>query len=113
MAEQIPETANKGLEGVVAFTSEISAIVDVTLSYRGYTIEDLAAHSTFEESAYLLWYNKLPNETEWKEWQKNLLNSLLTSDKNRYEIRNRGMRKSQPDFLIPYSSFLISYSYSL
>jgi citrate synthase len=73
MSEQIPETANKGLEGVVAFTSEISAIVDVTLSYRGYTIEDLAEHSNFEEVAYLLWHNKLPNDSEWKEWKKNIV----------------------------------------
>jgi citrate synthase len=88
MTEQIPDTANKGLEGVVAFTSEISAIVGATLSYRGFTIEDLAAHSNFEETAYLLWNNKLPNETEWKEWKQNIASQydlpaeLLTVMKN-------------------------------
>ncbi len=70
--EQIPETANKGLEGVVAFTSEISAIVDATLSYCGYTIEDLAAHSNFEEVAFLLWNLRLPNEAEWNAWKKEI-----------------------------------------
>lgn len=72
MAELIPDTANKGLEGVVAFTSEISAIVDVTLSYRGYTIEDLAKNSNFEETAFLLWNNRLPSATEYETWIQNL-----------------------------------------
>jgi citrate synthase len=61
---QIPETANKGLEGIVACTSEISTIFDVTLLYRGHTIEDLAANCGFEETVYLLWNGKLPNTQE-------------------------------------------------
>ena len=44
----------EGLEGVVAFASELSSIVGATLTYRGYVIEDLAQHSTFEEVVYLL-----------------------------------------------------------
>jgi citrate synthase len=55
---------NKGLEGVVASTTSISSIIDATLSFRGYTIEDLAANSTFEETSWLLWNNKLPTKTE-------------------------------------------------
>jgi len=55
---------DKGLEGVVACTTAVSFIVGNTLIYRGYTIEDLAAHSTFEEVIYLLWNNKLPNKSE-------------------------------------------------
>jgi len=61
---QIPETANKGLENIIACTSEISTIHDATLLYRGYTIEDLASHCGFEEVVYLLWNGKLPNSTE-------------------------------------------------
>lgn len=61
---QIPETANKGLENIVACTSEISTIADVTLLYRGYTIEDLAAHCSFEEIVHLLFFGKLPNSGE-------------------------------------------------
>jgi citrate synthase len=71
-AEKIPETANKGLEGVVAFTSEISAIVDVTLSYCGYTIEDLAEHSNFEEVAFLLWNLRMPTAEEFSSWKKEI-----------------------------------------
>jgi citrate synthase len=61
---QIPENANKGLENIIACTSGVSTIHDVTLLFRGYTIEDLAAHCGFEEIIHLLWYGKLPNSTE-------------------------------------------------
>jgi citrate synthase len=56
----------KGLEGVVAATTALS-LVDGTagrLLYRGYAIGDLAAHATFEETAYLLWYGHLPTASE-------------------------------------------------
>lgn len=69
---QIPESANKGLENVIACTTEISTIQDVTLLFRGYTIEDLAAHCGFEEIIYLLWNGKLPNRSELDQFQKEL-----------------------------------------
>ena len=34
------------------------------LRYRGYSIHDLAAHSCFEETAYLLFYGELPGRSE-------------------------------------------------
>ncbi len=55
---------DRGLEGVIACTTGISSIVDATLSYRGYTIEDLAANSSFEETVFLLWNNRLPKKEE-------------------------------------------------
>lgn len=55
---------DKGLEGVVACTTGISFIVGNTLIYRGYTIEDLAEHSTFEEVVFLLWNDRLPTAAE-------------------------------------------------
>ena len=64
---------DKGLEGVVACTTGISSIVDATLCFRGYTIEDLAAKSTFEEVIYLLWHDKLPNQTELAQFRRELL----------------------------------------
>lgn len=57
-------TIIRGLEGVVATTSSVSSIIDDTLTYVGYDIDDLAEHATFEEVVYLLWHRKLPNETE-------------------------------------------------
>jgi citrate synthase len=70
---QIYEGAvDKGLEGVVACTTRISFIVGATLNYRGYTIEDLAAHSTFEETTFLLWNDRLPKKEELAALQKDL-----------------------------------------
>jgi citrate synthase len=63
---------DRGLEGVVACTTSISAIVGSTLTYRGYAIEDLAANSTFEEVVYLLWYGRLPAQKEFSDFQASL-----------------------------------------
>lgn len=73
---------DKGLEGVVACSTGISSIVDATLCFRGYTIEDLAANSTFEEVAYLLWYGKLPTSTELKAFQKEISSQMLLKDEH-------------------------------
>lgn len=61
---------DKGLEGVVACNTKISSIIDATLTYNGYTIEDLAEHSTFEEVVFLLWNNRLPKASELEQLRK-------------------------------------------
>lgn len=72
---------DKGLEGVVACTTDISFIVDATLIYRGYTIEDLAANATFEETIFLLWEDRLPNTKELADFRKQIgANMALTTD---------------------------------
>jgi citrate synthase len=53
-------TVTKGLEGIVATTTGISSIIDDTLTYVGYDIDDLAENATFEEVVYLLWHGTLP-----------------------------------------------------
>ena len=63
---------DKGLEGVVACTTAVSFIVGNTLNYRGYTIEDLSAHSTFEEVTFLLWNNRLPSKAELESFSADL-----------------------------------------
>ena len=70
---------DKGLEGVVSCTTAVSSIVGNTLNYRGYTIEDLAANSHFEEVVYLLWNNRLPNADELKTFS-NQLHQEMTLD---------------------------------
>ncbi len=56
----------RGLEDVVALESRICFIDghEGRLIYQGYDIRDLAAHSNFEEVAYLLWYGRLPTATQ-------------------------------------------------
>jgi citrate synthase len=73
---QIPESANKGLENIIACTSEISTIHDTTLLYRGYTIEDLSSQCGFEEIVYLLWNKKLPNKSELEKFKADLNSHL-------------------------------------
>ena len=55
-----------GLEDVVVSTSEICFIDGHKgrLVYRGYDVDDLVAHSTFEEVVYLLWHGRLPSRKE-------------------------------------------------
>ncbi|WP_432061072.1 bifunctional 2-methylcitrate synthase/citrate synthase [Streptomyces sp. S1] len=54
---------HRGLAGVVADTTAISTVVEESnsLTYRGYPVQDLAAHRSFEEVAYLLWHGELPD----------------------------------------------------
>jgi citrate synthase len=56
----------KGLEGVVAAQTKISDIDGQRgkLLYAGYDIADLAAHSGFEETVYLLHHLELPTEAQ-------------------------------------------------
>ena len=79
MAEvQIYEGAvDKGLEGVVACTTAVSFIVGDTLNFRGYTIDDLVEHSTFEEVTYLLWNNRLPKASELKIFSEDLNKEMI------------------------------------
>lgn len=81
MAEvQIYEGAlDKGLEGVVACTTAVSFIVGDNLNFRGYTIDDLADHSTFEEVTYLLWNNRLPKAGELAELTAQLHKEMTLS----------------------------------
>lgn len=64
--------STRGLEGVVAAESSVSSIIDGVLTYRGYNIDDLAEHASFEEIVYLLWYGKLPNQNELDHLKKEL-----------------------------------------
>ncbi len=58
--------APKGLEGVVATTSKICYIDgdQGVLAYRGIDIHELADHSNFEETCYLLWNGALPTSSQ-------------------------------------------------
>lgn len=70
---------DKGLEGVVACTTKVSFIVGDSLNFRGYTIDDLAQNSTFEEVTYLLWNDKLPNAQELQDFSANLHKEMALS----------------------------------
>ncbi len=59
-----------GLEGVIAGTTKISHVNPElnSLMYRGYDIRDLVKSASFEEVAYLLIHEKLPNKKEYEDF---------------------------------------------
>ena len=69
-----PQLPNKtgGLAGVNAGETAICTVgkEGFGLSYRGYTIEDLAAKAGFEEVAYLLLYGELPTGAQLTGYRK-------------------------------------------
>lgn len=73
-ATKTPEQTSQGLAGVIAGDSSIClcGAEDESLLYRGYTIEDLATHSTFEEVAWLLLHDDLPTKQELEKFRREL-----------------------------------------
>ena len=64
-----------GIRGQVAGETSLSTVGQIEgLAYRGHKIETLAEKATFEEVAYLLLYNKLPNINELKDYKESLKN---------------------------------------
>jgi citrate synthase len=55
-----------GLEGVVAAATRLSQVDGEggRLTIAGYAVEDLAPNATFEEVAYLLLHDRLPEPAE-------------------------------------------------
>ena len=69
-------TTTKGLEGVVATESSISSIIDDTLTYVGYDIDDLAENASFEEVVYLLWHKNFQMQAELAELKQQLAENM-------------------------------------
>jgi citrate synthase len=69
-----PPSVVAGLEGVVVAESSISYVdgQNGRLVYRGYQVEDLAEHSTFEETTKLLLDGELPRRHELEEFSAQL-----------------------------------------
>ena len=82
-----------GLEGVPATQSSISYVDGQAgiLEYRGIRIEDLAQHSTFLETAYLLIWGGLPSQSELDAFQHDIRYH------RRLKYRIRDMMKCFPE----------------
>ena len=69
-----PIKIHRGLKGVY-FDRSPCTFIDGRigeLRYRGYSIHDLAEHSTFEETAWLLLYGELPSKAQLAEFDRAL-----------------------------------------
>ena len=82
-----------GLENIPATKSSISYVdgKEGILEYRGIKIEELATKSSFLETAYLLIWDTLPNETQLKNFETNILYH------RRIKYRIRDMMKCFPE----------------
>ena len=80
----------KGLEGVIAAESEICQIngAEGKLYYRGYSIEDLARYSSFEEVAYLLLNEKLPSKKQLDDFSQRMRKNRALNPIVQQMIRN-------------------------
>jgi len=103
--------AATGLRGVVVGASTVSDVVGDKgeLIYQGYNIHDLAAHSTFEEVAFLLWNKRLPNRTELDQL-KQRFGETYAVPREVFDVINQIPRDSDPiDTLRTAVSALESY----
>jgi citrate synthase len=74
MAEALSNIKNIGLRGVKVADTRISDVdgTNGILIYRGYRVESLAEHSTYEETAYLLLYDALPTKEQLEDFKRRL-----------------------------------------
>lgn len=79
-----------GLAGVIAGDSAICLCRadDESLLYRGYPIDELAKHATFEEVSWLLLHKNLPTETELKVFDEHLKEYRLLSHSIKTTLEN-------------------------
>ena len=68
------EPVARGLEGIVAVESSISHVDGerAELIYRGYHIDDLVEHATYEEVVHLLFFGELPSQNELADFRRRL-----------------------------------------
>jgi 2-methylcitrate synthase len=66
MSKSSSPAASGGLADIVAGQTTVATVgkEGVGLTYRGYSIEDLGEHATFEEVAYLMLHGELPTGNE-------------------------------------------------
>ena len=71
---------NTGLRGVTIASTRISDVDGNAgrLVYRGYLVKDLAESAGFEEVAYLLLYESLPDEAQLKIFKQRLASERLS-----------------------------------
>jgi 2-methylcitrate synthase/citrate synthase II len=76
MSDPAVEQYHPGLEGVIASQTAISNIEERdgsgVLEYRGYRIEDLAGHVSYEDTAFLLLHGDLPDANQLREFDARL-----------------------------------------
>src|SRR5271168_3662153 len=104
MLETKEKKKTGGLAGIVAGDSAIClcGVEEQSLRYRGYSIEDLADHATFEEVTWLLLRGRLPTRQQLASYKQKLKSlrdlpsalksvlELLPANSNKMDILRSG-----------------------
>ena len=105
------ETKNIGLRGIEVADTKISNIDGEKgkLIYRGFDILDLTKNSTFEETAYLLLYDKLPTKQELSEFNTKLVEARYIPKQMQKNMANWRGDADPMDMLQAFVSALAGY----
>ncbi len=89
--EECKPILNTGLRGFKVATTRISDVDGLAgkLIYRGYLIKELAGKISYEEVAYLLLYEKLPNKKELDHFKKQLVEERQLPPEMILSLENR------------------------
>ena len=102
------EVVHQGLDGVVVDHTAISKVMPEinSLVYRGYPVQELAEHCSFEEVAWLVWHGELPTAKELADFMEYGRNQRAIS-KDLLEVIQKSPRTAHPmDVLRTAVSFL-------
>ena len=105
------ETKNIGLRGIEVADTKISNIDGEKgkLIYRGFDILDLTKNSTFEETSYLLLYDKLPTKQELNEFNAKLVEARYIPKQMQKNMANWRGDADPMDMLQAFVSALAGY----
>ena len=105
------DTKNIGLRGIEVADTRISNIDGQRgkLIYRGYDILDLTKHSTFEETAYLLLYDKLPTREQMVDFKRKLIDARFIPKQMQTNMGNWRRDADPMDMLQAFVSALAGY----
>lgn len=104
-------TKNIGLRGITVADTKISKVEGDkgNLYYRGYHILDLARNSTFEETAYLLIYGRLPGAEELRHFTSQMTLNRDLPDMMVHNLQERPATAGTMDVVQSASSLLADY----
>ena len=109
------DARNIGLRNIEVADTKICSIdgENGKLIYRGFDILDLAYHSTFEETVFLLLFGELPSETQLKDFKRRLQEARGLPEPLIRNLKNRPKRSQAMDVLQSCISELADYDLNM
>ena len=109
------DARNIGLRNIEVADTKICSIdgENGKLIYRGFDILDLAYHSTFEETVFLLLFGELPSEAQLKDFKRRLQEARGLPEPLIRNLKNRPKRSQAMDVLQSCISELADYDLNM